>query len=151
MELGADHDKIVLKIFKSDKLSRQRLLGYVINERTTYDLELGVAVFSLRQEDFDRFGIQSGDTEGLVNVPLDVEGIRVAAFLREQRDPDEPIKISLRSQGLLPVNEVASELFGGGGHLNAAGAEYQGSLTDALALIWAGLRKLVQIYPPQGD
>lgn len=151
MELGADHDKIVLKIFKSDKLSRQRLLGYVINERTTYDLELGVAVFSLRQEDFDRFGIQSGDTEGLVNVPLDVEGIRVTAFLREQRDPDEPIKISLRSQGLLPVNEVASELFGGGGHLNAAGAEYQGSLTDALALIWAGLRKLVQIYPPQGD
>ena len=147
LEVGARHEEIVLRIFKSDKLSRQRLLGYIINERTTYDLDLGVAVFTLRQEDFDRFGIEPGDTEGLVNVPLDVAGIRAVAFLREQRDPDEPVKISLRSQGNLPVNEVASKLFDGGGHLNAAGAEYQGTLSDALALVWQGLRQLVQDYP----
>ena len=147
LEVGARHEEIVLRIFKSDKLNRQRLLGYIINERTTYDLDLGVAVFTLRQEDFDRFGIEPGDTEGLVNVPLDVAGIRAVAFLREQRDPDEPVKISLRSQGNLPVNEVASKLFDGGGHLNAAGAEYQGSLADALALVWQGLRELVNRYP----
>ncbi|MBL6453487.1 MAG: DHH family phosphoesterase [Porphyromonas sp.] len=147
MELGARHDEVVLRIFKSDKLSRQRLLGFIIDERTTYDLDLGVAVFALRQEDFDRFGVEPGDTEGLVNVPLDVAGIRAVAFLREQRDPEEPVKVSLRSQGNLPVNEVASKLFGGGGHLNAAGAEYQGSLADALALVWQGLRELVDRYP----
>lgn len=147
LELGARHEEIVLRVFKSDKLSRQRLLGFIINERTTYDLDLGVAVFSLRQEDFDRFGIEPGDTEGLVNVPLDVKGIRAVAFLREQRDPDEPVKISLRSQGELPVNELASRLFDGGGHLNAAGAEYKGSLIEALELVWTGLRQLVREYP----
>ena len=110
-----------------------------------------MAVFTLRQEDFDRFGIEPGDTEGLVNVPLDVAGIRAVAFLREQRDPDEPVKISLRSQGNLPVNEVASKIFGGGGHLNAAGAEYQGTLSDALALVWEGLRQLVRDYPEARD
>ena len=151
LEVGARHEEIVLRIFKSDKLNRQRLLGYIINERTTYDLDLGVAVFTLRQEDFDRFGVEPGDTEGLVNVPLDVAGIRAVAFLREQRDPDEPVKISFRSQGNLPVNEVASKLFDGGGHLNAAGAEYQGTLTDALALVWQGLRQLVQDYPGGRD
>lgn len=147
VELGADHDAVVQHVFKSDKLSRQRLLGYIINDKTTYDLEHGIAVFSLRRDEFDRFGIHPSDTEGLVNVPLDVEGIRAVAFLREQGD-ENSVKISLRSYGHVPVNEVAAHYYTtGGGHFNAAGAEFNGSLTEALDRTWRGLKAIITQDP----
>ncbi len=47
---------------------------------------------------------------------------------------EEPgfIKVSMRSKGEFPVNRLCSEHFGGGGHLNAAGGEFKGSLSEAV-------------------
>ena len=44
------------------------------------------------------------------------------------------IKLSFRSQGDRPVNVFASEVFNGGGHANAAGGEYYGTLAEAVQL-----------------
>lgn len=38
----------------------------------------------------------------------------------------------MRSQGDFAVNTIAAEHFGGGGHLNAAGGEFYGTLDEAL-------------------
>ena len=51
------------------------------------------------------------------------------------------IKISLRSVGAFPCNKVASEFFNGGGHLNASGGEYYGTMDEAIQLFKQALVK----------
>ena len=51
------------------------------------------------------------------------------------------IKVSLRSVGTFPCNQVASEFFNGGGHLNASGGEFYGSMDEAVNLFKQALVK----------
>ena len=51
------------------------------------------------------------------------------------------IKISLRSVGTFPCNQLAAEFFNGGGHLNAAGGEFYGTLEEARELFEVALAK----------
>ena len=90
--------------------------------------EYDAAIISLSQKELNHYHYQKGDTEGLVNVPLSMENILFSAFLREESNL---IKISLRSKGTFPANKIASEYFNGGGHLNAAGGEFYGTLQEA--------------------
>ena len=71
-------------------------------------------MISLTREELKRYDYHKGDSEGLVNVPLGIEGIRFSTFFREDK---EYIKVSMRSKGFFPVNKVAAEHFNGGGHL----------------------------------
>jgi hypothetical protein len=91
----------------------------------------GVAVVYLSQEELERFHHQSGDTEGLVNQALSIDGVHLAAFFKES--PDEgKIKCSFRSQGDFDVNTFARTYWNGGGHYNAAGGHFQGTLIEAV-------------------
>ena len=92
------------------------------------------AYIVLTQEEKRRFNYKVGDTEGFVNMPLQIEGICKSVFVREDTDK---VKLSFRSQGDVPVNTWAAE-FGGGGHLNAAGGESYLSLEETI-------KKLVEI------
>ena len=87
-----------------------------------------------------KFEYKKGDTEGFVNMPLSMKGICFSVFLREDTEKDM-IKVSLRSVGTFPCNEVAAEFFNGGGHLNASGGEFYGPLEDAIALFKQALVK----------
>ena len=80
--------------------------------------DLGVAIITLTQEELQRFNFKKGDTEGVVNYLLSIEGVNVAAFMVER---DGIIKISFRSKGDISVNQLARDHFNGGGHINAAG------------------------------
>ena len=73
-------------------------------------------------------------------MPLSMKGICFSVFLREDTEKDM-IKVSLRSVGTFPCNEVAAEFFGGGGHLNASGGEFYGPIEDAIALFKQALVK----------
>ncbi|MDD4379573.1 MAG: DHHA1 domain-containing protein, partial [Dysgonamonadaceae bacterium] len=77
-----------------------------------------------------------GDTEGFVNYPLSIKDIIFSAFIREDK---EMVKLSFRSQSTFPTNEFAAQFFQGGGHLNASGGEFFGSLSDALARFEEGV------------
>lgn len=72
-----------------------------------------------------RFGIQTGDTEGLVNFPLSIQGIKMVAIVI---DRDEERKWSFRSKGNVDVNSFARKYFNGGGHFNASGGRATESL-----------------------
>ena len=65
-------------------------------------------------------------------MPLSIDGVNFSVFMREDSDK---IKISLRSQGTFPANKVASDLFNGGGHLNAAGGERYTTLNEAVKIL----------------
>lgn len=143
LALGADYPFVIDQLSYHGTLSQLRLQGYVLHQKLVVMPELRAAYFTLDKSEMAAFDISKGDTEGLVNLPLSVEGIDSVCFLREDRDQ---IKLSFRSIGDFPVNELAMRGFGGGGHLNAAGAEHHGPLDEAKNIYLCELKKLTTEY-----
>jgi len=88
------------------------------------------AYISLTEEELKRFNHRKGDTEGFVNIPFAVKGIRFTALFVEKKDR---IKVSFRSRGNFPVNQIAADYFHGGGHINAAGGDSFESIKKTLS------------------
>ncbi|MCR5394711.1 MAG: bifunctional oligoribonuclease/PAP phosphatase NrnA [Bacteroidales bacterium] len=107
---------------------RVRLKGYVLQQKLQVLPEQKAAYFSLNKAELKRFNHQKGDSEGFVNMPLDIYGIMISAFFREEKNF---VKVSLRSKGDYPVNLIAQKFYNGGGHKNAAGGEFLGTLQQA--------------------
>lgn len=125
---GINKDTIYARIHNTNSEEKLRLNGFAISQKMEVFPEYDAAIISLSQKELNHYHYQKGDTEGLVNVPLSMENILFSAFLREESNL---IKISLRSKGMFPANKIASEYFNGGGHLNAAGGEFYGTLQEA--------------------
>jgi len=136
LKKGIDKDDIYKKVYQVCSESRLRLMGYILFEKMRIFREQSTALFTLTQDELNRFRYRTGDTEGLVNIPLTIKNIAFSAFLRQETSL---IKISLRSTGSFPCNIFAARYFNGGGHLNASGGEYYGSLKDAVKVFEDGL------------
>ena len=126
---GIDKDAIYRKVYNTYSESRLRLMGYVLTQMKVYD-GYNAAMISLTKNEQGRFSYIRGDSEGFVNIPLSIKNVVLSCFLRE--DTEKPmIKISLRSVGTFPCNKLAAEFFNGGGHLNASGGEFYGTMEEA--------------------
>lgn len=125
LEIGVKHHEIHEAIYDVNTIDRLQLRGYAIAEKLELHPDFPLGIISLSKEELDRFHFQKGDTEGLVNVILSIEGISVAAFFKEE---NEGVKISFRSKGNYYVNEFASKYFSGGGHKYAAGGQTSSDL-----------------------
>ncbi|MBK7945491.1 MAG: bifunctional oligoribonuclease/PAP phosphatase NrnA [Flavobacteriales bacterium] len=125
MERGARFTQAHESIMDDNRPERMRLLGFMLNERLEILPEFGTAIIRLSLADLKRFSYQPGDTEGFVNYGLALRGIRMAAYFIERPDM---VKLSLRSKGGLPVDELVQQHFSGGGHRNAAGGQSKDSL-----------------------
>jgi bifunctional oligoribonuclease and PAP phosphatase NrnA len=112
-------------VYDSYSADRLRLLGFALSEKMKLMEGYPVAYFTLNEAELSRFNYQKGDTEGLVNYPFSIKGIRVCALFNES---DGHVKISFRSKGAIDVNTFARQHFGGGGHINAAGGKSNESL-----------------------
>jgi phosphoesterase RecJ-like protein len=128
---GIDKDEIYRKVYNTYSECRLRLMGYVLTRMKVYG-ECHSALLTLTVEEQNRFDYVKGDSEGFVNIPLSIKGVRLSCFLREDMEKDL-IKISLRSVGDFPCNKVAAGYFNGGGHLNASGGEFHGTMEGAVA------------------
>lgn len=131
LKKGADRDRLYSRLFNTFSANCLRLNSYALLNKVELFESKGAALITLSREELNRFHYSKGDTEGLVNRPLSIPGIRYSAFLREESDF---VKVSMRSVGDFPVNLLCSEHFGGGGHLNAAGGEFAGTLDEAAEL-----------------
>jgi len=116
---GIDGERIHRLIYDTYSEHRLRLLGYSLSENLVVLPEFHTAYIYLTSEDLERFHYQVGDTEGVVNYALSIEGINMAALFSER---DNSIRISFRSKGNFSVERIASDYFDGGGHANASGA-----------------------------
>ena len=125
-----DKDQIYTLACNTQTANKLLLNSYAICNKMELFPEYGAAMIYLTREEMASYNFQKGDCDGLVNVPLSIKGIYFSVFIREDK---EYIKISLRSQGDFAVNTIASEHFGGGGHMNAAGGEFYGTLEEAIA------------------
>jgi phosphoesterase RecJ-like protein len=129
---GAENDKIHDLIYDNSSANRIKLLGYCLNKKLRLYPENNAAIISLTAEELKRFEFKKGDTEGLVNYALSIEGINFATFIAEK---DGVVKLSLRSKGNLKVNEIAGKYFSGGGHINASGGVSQVSVNETIKIV----------------
>jgi len=130
--LGIDGAYIHQQVYNTFSEERLRLLGHSISTRLTVMNKSGGAYIALRAEDLEKYKYNVGDTEGLVNYTMTIKGIHFGALLTEM---EKYIKISLRSEGDIDVNIIARDFFDGGGHKNASGAYFYGSLADACEIV----------------
>lgn len=137
---GIDKDDIYRKVFNTQTEGRMRLMGYVLYDKMQIFPQFASALICLTRAEQRRFHTVKGDTEGFVNMPLSMKKVRFSIFLREDTEKDM-IKVSLRSTGSFPCNQVASEFFNGGGHLNASGGEFYGTMDEAVELVKRALVK----------
>ena len=136
---GIDKDDIYRKVYNTYSESRLRLMGYVLSNMRVYR-EYNSALISLTRDEQSQFDYIKGDSEGFVNIPLSIKNVCFSCFLREDTET-RMIKISLRSVGTFPCNKVAAEFFNGGGHLNASGGEFYGTMDEAREVFERALEK----------
>ncbi len=137
MRKGIDKDNLYKLVMNTSSESRIRIMGFA-----QYRMQIlqphRAAVIMLSEDELKEFGYSKGDTEGLVNIPLSMPEVTYSVFLRE--DAKNCVKVSMRSKGEFSVSRICEEHFGGGGHTNAAGGEFNGPLDKAL-------QKLLEIIP----
>lgn len=132
VECGINPPRINTAVYNTMSEHRLRMVGYMISEKLIVNAEKHSAYMTLTRAEKTRFNHQIGDTEGIVNYPLTIKGIDFSALFIETKDH---IKISLRSRGDFDVNLFAREHFSGGGHKNAAGGKFFGTMAEAVAKI----------------
>lgn len=126
---GANPSWVSKMIYDTNTLARMKLTGYVLSKKLILLPEYRTVYITLTSDELKQFNIKTGDTEGLVNYGLSIEGIRLSVFMYDRK---EEIKLSFRSLGNFPANEIARKYFEGGGHRNAAGGSSDLPLEDTL-------------------
>jgi phosphoesterase RecJ-like protein len=128
---GIDGEHIHRLVYDTYSEDRLRLLGFSISEKLVVLKEYNAAYISLTLEELESFDHQIGDTEDIVNYALSIRDVNLAALFYEREDL---VKVSLRSKGNFPVNQIARKYFNGGGHCNAAGANCYISLEETVRI-----------------
>lgn len=126
---GIDFNRIYQRIYDSYSENRIRLLGFALKDKLNLYHDYSTAIINLTEKELSQHDYKKGDTEGLVNYPLSISWVKMSILLTQK---DGLIKMSFRSKGNLEVNQIAKEHFEGGGHVNAAGGRFIGTMEDAL-------------------
>lgn len=129
VKAGANPHEVAKNIYDTNSIERLQLTGYVLSQKLKVLPEFNTVYITLTAEELNRFGSQTGDTEGLVNYGLSIKGIKLSVFIY---DRGEEVKLSLRSLGEFSVNEMARKYFEGGGHRNASGGTSKLSLQQTV-------------------
>ena len=131
---GVNKRLILKEALETKSEDALKLCAFGIAEHLKVYPKHRAAIVWLTQEDMDRYHYEKGDTEGLVNQVLEMRGIIYTALIKQDK---EKVRLSMRSLGSFPVNRICSEHFGGGGHLQAAGGDYEGSVQDCIKALEA--------------
>ena len=139
IDAGAVNWKIHQQVYDNSTEGRLKFLGYCLSNKLEVFREFNTALITVSKADIKKFDIQTGETEGVVNYALSINGIKLAAFIVERSDQ---VKLSLRSIGDFPANEICKKYFNGGGHKNAAG----GQSTDSFETVIEKFKSILPEY-----
>lgn len=120
---GIKVSKIYQQVFASKSKSKFELQKIALN-RLEFLYDGKVTYTYITKKDEEEVDAQNGDYDGIVEVGRDIDNVEVSMFLRET---EKGVKLSLRSKEYVNVAEVAT-IFGGGGHIRAAGATINGTI-----------------------
>jgi phosphoesterase RecJ-like protein len=122
---GLQHSKVHENLFDNFLENKLRFTGHVLLHRMEVFYEYNTALVAIPKNDMLKYHIKTGDTEGLVNYPQTIQGIKLVALVI---DRDEERKWSFRSKGDFDCNTFARKYFEGGGHFHASGGRSSESL-----------------------
>ena len=126
LEKGIHSEDIIDRTFYKKSYVQNQILGRALMESII--LLHGKVIFSIvRKRDFDFYGIDSSDLDGIIDQLRVTDGIECAILLYEKEDGN--YKVSMRSNDAVDVSAIA-KIFGGGGHIKAAGCTVHGQPRD---------------------
>lgn len=120
LQLGVDKEDVQFKVYSGFREQRMRMMGYMLHENMKLFPESSAGMMVITKELKERFNFADGDSDGFVNLPLNIKGVEVSALFTEA---DGYVKVSLRSKGDFSVNKLSRAYFNGGGHERAAGGK----------------------------
>ncbi|MCX8020606.1 MAG: bifunctional oligoribonuclease/PAP phosphatase NrnA [Chitinophagaceae bacterium] len=126
---GLNHSYVHEQLYDNFLENRLRFIGHVLLNRMEVFYEYNTVLIAIPKSDLYKYEIKTGDTEGLVNYPLSIQGIKLAALVI---DREEERKWSFRSKGDFDCNRFARKYFEGGGHFNAAGGRSSDTLSQTV-------------------
>ncbi|MFA6335087.1 MAG: bifunctional oligoribonuclease/PAP phosphatase NrnA [Bacteroidales bacterium] len=142
LSLGVDKEKLQHYVFGGFTESRMRLLGYLLQKKMVILWEYGAGYIILTKEEQREFEFNEGDSEGFVNMPLNIRGVTISALFTES---EESIRVSLRSIDDFSVNRLARRFFNGGGHERAAGGKLFISIDKVPEYFKMSLKKSIKL------
>lgn len=138
-EAGAQPEAIARAVYDSCTMGRLRLMGAVLHN-LEFEAQGRAVLAALTLKLLEETSATHEDADGLINIPLTVKDIQAVVFFKEIAPND--FRISLRSKGNVDVNRVAN-VFGGGGHKNAAGCSLNGPYPDVRRRVVDELAKVL--------
>lgn len=143
LELGVNPGDVYDKIYDQSYFSKIKLLGVALQSLKLFGKRNQVAYMILTQNDFKEYNGLESDTELFVNFSLSIQNVKVGLLFIELNNG---FKVSFRSKGNIPMNKLAGE-FGGGGHINAAGARFiNGNMNTFLPIILRRAEEYLEEY-----
>ncbi len=132
LEYGIIPGDVFDKIYDQSYFSKVKLLGTALESLQLFGEKKEIGYMILTQKDFLKHGALESDTDTFVNYSLSVQDVKIGLLFIELNNG---FKVSFRSKGSIPMNKLASE-FGGGGHINAAGARFHnGQISEIIPVI----------------
>ena len=138
-EKGVNVSKIYQKVYANMPKSKFYLHRIALDRLEFFENDK-IAFTYITKNDEEKVNSESGDYDGIVEQGRDVEGVEVSVFLRET---DKGIKVSLRSKDYVNVSEIGM-IFGGGGHIRAAGCTIQGTLEQVKTQILNQIKPILK-------
>ena len=142
---GLDHAKVHRQIYDTNRMDKLKLVGHALGNKLQVLVNGRVAIIDLSIKELEEHNYHAGDTEGLVNQALSIEGVNCAVFIREGKNL---VKLSFRSKGHFDVNQLARYHFKGGGHMNAAGG---GVANSSLEAVLSQVKSVLETYEKELD
>jgi phosphoesterase RecJ-like protein len=140
IEAGADPVQLYQQVYEQYPLGLVRLKGHVLNS-----LQVGaqgqMVWYALDRATLRAYGVSQADLDGFPGLGMQIRGVRVSLLCVEMTRAR--VKVSLRSDGSLPINRLAVQM-GGGGHPSAAGATVPGDLAEVTARVAAGVEAMLK-------
>lgn len=132
---GADCHGIATNLYRRRSRSKTMLIAKSIEAMRFY-ADGKICIIPMTNELLEECGISSNDTEGIIDYAVSVNGVEIGVSLCEEKDNE--YKVSFRSRGR-HVNDIAA-VFGGGGHIYAAGCRICGHTEDVIDKILKAVR-----------
>lgn len=144
LERGVDVEDCYARIYHTFSEDRMRFFGHCLAHKLQVFPEHRTGLIHVDRAELERFRVRTGDTEGLVNYPLSIQGIVFACLIVDRTNL---VKLSFRSKGDVNVDAFARAHFSGGGHKNASGGASNDSLEKTVQRFIGLLPEFTDLRP----
>jgi phosphoesterase RecJ-like protein len=142
--LGADPGHIATLVYKMRPETTLKLNGLALATMRV-EMEGRLAWAKVTRRMLKEAGAVMAESEGIIDNLNSIAGLELAILFKEVNS--DLTKISVRSRGGVDAAAMCA-IFGGGGHIRAAGAEIGKSMDEAIRLVLATAKEAIVAASP---